>query len=59
MVPPKPKSLVLKSDQSYIKANNLTKIVADRILPEIFCHQTIQYGCLRTPLDPSNQDLTF
>ena len=24
-----------------------------------FCSQPLQYGCLWTPLDPSNQDLTF
>ena len=23
------------------------------------CYKTLQYGCLRPPLDPSNQDLTF
>ena len=24
-----------------------------------FCFKSLQYGCLWTPLDPSNQDLTF
>ena len=27
--------------------------------PFAICWKPLQYGCLRTPLDPSNQDLTF
>ena len=44
---------------SYIKANNLTKIVADRILPDFFSLKTLQYGHRWIPLDPGNKNGTF